>query len=450
MILKASQRAHGAELAKHLLNEHENDHVTVHEIRGFIADTLAEALQEAYAMSLGTRCQQYLFSLSLNPPDYADVPIEDFEAAIEETERKLNLSDQPRIIVFHEKYGRRHCHVVWSRIDTEKLVAVNMAHYKRKLMEISHGLFLRHGWKLPKGMQRGEPRSLYHLTRAEHRQAVRLSEDPKAMKALFKSAWEQSDTKETFIHALEEHGFLLARGDRRGFVALDVTGGVYSLTRWIDIGTRDLKTRLGKPKDLPSIDQARAFLDARMSENLQRYIAESRQRAKEIRKPLVQEVRALITAQRKERQTLIEKQQARWIEETQTRSARLPRGVKGIWHKATGAYAKTRLQNERETKAAIKRDRKELHTLVRKHLLERQDLEKTIQSYKEEHKAEALRIRQEIAQYISTGTEPPAAQTKPVEDKPVSVQMAETETKIALLSGDLTMLQSSLENNLIS
>ena len=61
-----------------------------------------------------------------------------------------------------------------------------------------------------------------------------------------------------------------------------------------------------------------------------------------------------------------------------------------------------------------------------------------------------MRIRQEIAQYISTGTEPPPAQTKPVEDKPVSVQMAETETKIALLSGDLTLLQSSLENNLIS
>ena len=28
MILKASQRAHGAELAKHLLNGEENDHVT--------------------------------------------------------------------------------------------------------------------------------------------------------------------------------------------------------------------------------------------------------------------------------------------------------------------------------------------------------------------------------------------------------------------------------------
>lgn len=241
MILKASQRAHGAELAKHLLNGDENDHVTVHEIRGFISDTLAGALQEAYAMSRGTRCSQFLFSVSLNPPEFdvesatssADVPIEAFEAAIDEIERKLNLLGQPRIVVFHEKNGRRHCHVVWSRIDTEKLVAVNMAHFKRKLMDISKGLFLRHGWKLPKGMQRGERRSPFHLTREEHRQAVRLTEDPQAMKALFKSAWERSDTKETFIRALEERGFLLARGDRRGFVALDVIGGVYSLTRWI-------------------------------------------------------------------------------------------------------------------------------------------------------------------------------------------------------------------------
>ena len=143
MILKASQRANSAELAKHLLNGDDNDHVTVHEIRGFMSATLEGALQEAYAMSRGTRCEQFLFSLSLSPPEDADVPIEDFEAAIEEIEKKLLLLGQPRIIVFHEKSGRRHCHVVWSRIDTEKLVAVNMAHFKKKLMDVSRGLFLR-------------------------------------------------------------------------------------------------------------------------------------------------------------------------------------------------------------------------------------------------------------------------------------------------------------------
>lgn len=104
-------------------------------------------------------------------------------------------------------------------------------------------------------MQRGERRSPFHLTMEEHRQAVRLAEDPQSIKTLLKSAWEQSDSKETFAHALQERGFLLARGDRRGFVALDVTGGTYSLTRWLDIGTRELKARLGLPEKLPATSQ---------------------------------------------------------------------------------------------------------------------------------------------------------------------------------------------------
>jgi hypothetical protein len=451
MIFYASQRANAAELGKHLLNGDENDHVTVHEVRGFVSETLAGALREAEAMSRGTRCKQFLFSVSLNPPEDADVPIEEFEAAIEEIERRLHLIGQPRIVVFHEKNGRRHCHAVWSRIDTEKLVAVNMAHFKRKLMDLSRGLFLKYGWKMPDGMKKGQPRSPWHMTREEHRQAVRLSQDPQAMKTMFKAAWEQSDSKETFAAALQERGLLLARGDKRGFVALDVTGGVYSLTRWLDIGTRDLKARLGLPEKLPDIASAKTFLAERMGENLQRYIAESKQRAKEIRQPLVQEIRALVAVQRKERTALIERQEKRWVQETKTRAARLPRGFKGIWHKATGEYKKVRAVNEAETKTAIERDRKELHALVRSHLLERQELQKTVKTYKEEHKAEALRIRQEIARYVSTAAEPPVPQAvKHVEAVPVAVQLAAVETKIALLSGDLSMLQSALESNLIS
>lgn len=451
MIFYASQRANAMELGKHLLNGDENDHVTVHEVRGFVSETLARALREAEAMSRGTRCKQFLFSVSLNPPEDADVPIEEFEAAIEEIERRLHLIGQPRIVVFHEKNGRRHCHTVWSRIDTEKLVAVNMAHFKRKLMDLSRGLFLKYGWKMPDGMKKGQPRSPWHMTREEHRQAVRLSQDPQAMKIMLKSIWEQSDSKESFASALQERGFLLARGDSRGFVALDVTGGVYSLTRWLDIGTRELKARLGLPEKLPDIAAAKTFLAERMGENLQRYIAESKQRAKEIRQPLVQEIRALVAVQRKEREVVIQRQQTRWAEETCQRAARLPRGFKGIWHKATGEYKKIRALNESETKTALERDRKELHTLVRSHLLERQELQKTVKTYKEEHKTEALRIRQEIARYVSTASEPPAPQAvKQIETVPVAVQMAAMETKIALLSGDLSMLQSALENNLIS
>ena len=54
MILVGNQRGGSADLAQHLLKD-ENDHVTVHELRGFASDTLPEALNEAYAISRGTQ-----------------------------------------------------------------------------------------------------------------------------------------------------------------------------------------------------------------------------------------------------------------------------------------------------------------------------------------------------------------------------------------------------------
>jgi hypothetical protein len=120
MILKGSQRGGARELARHLMNGELNEHVTVHELRGFISETLEGALEEADGVSRGTRCKQFLFSLSLNPPETADVPIPAFEQAIDGVEKRLGLQKCPRIVVFHEKNGRRHCHAVWSRIDPDR------------------------------------------------------------------------------------------------------------------------------------------------------------------------------------------------------------------------------------------------------------------------------------------------------------------------------------------
>lgn len=99
-------------------------------------------------------------------------------------------------------------------------------------------------------------------------------------------------------------------------------------------------------------------------------------------------------AQRGERARLIESQQKRWSEETKLRTARLPIGIKWLWHKASGQYQKIRAQNEAETKACLERDRKELHALVRSHLSERQKLQETVKAYKEEHKAEEVERKQ--------------------------------------------------------
>ncbi|WP_066769237.1 relaxase/mobilization nuclease domain-containing protein [Sphingobium sp. CCH11-B1] len=118
MILKASQRGGATALGQHLLKT-ENEHIEIHEIRGFVSDDLMGAMKETQAVAKGTRCKQFLFSVSLNPPQSADVGIDAFESAIDRIEQANGLSGQPRMIVFHEKEGRRHCHAVWSRIDAD-------------------------------------------------------------------------------------------------------------------------------------------------------------------------------------------------------------------------------------------------------------------------------------------------------------------------------------------
>lgn len=145
MILKGNQRGGGRQLAAHLLNAHDNEHVEVHDLRGFVADDLPGAFHEAYGVSRGTRAKQFLFSLSLNPPRDAKVSTAAFENAIASVEERLGLQDQPRAIVFHEKEGRRHAHAVWSRIDAAEMKAINLPHTKLKLRDVSRELYLEHG-----------------------------------------------------------------------------------------------------------------------------------------------------------------------------------------------------------------------------------------------------------------------------------------------------------------
>lgn len=142
MILKGSQRGGGKQLALHLLNTRDNEHVEVHEIRGFASTDVVGALKEAHATSRGTKCTQFLFSVSLSPPPQERVGIETFEDAIRRIEERNNLKGQPRVVLFHEKEGRRHAHAVWSRIDAETMTARNLSHFKLKLRDISRELYL--------------------------------------------------------------------------------------------------------------------------------------------------------------------------------------------------------------------------------------------------------------------------------------------------------------------
>ncbi len=215
MILKGSQRAGASNLSNHLMNDRDNDHVSLLELRGFISSDLHGALTETYAISRATQCKQFMFSLSLNPPKDHNATEEDFLNAADQAELKLGLQGQPRAIVVHEKEGRRHAHVVWSRIDTDEMKAINLPFYKRKLNDLSRDLYLDHGWQLPEGLQRHGGKSPLNFTLEEWQQAKRQGVDPREIKQVLRDCYHRSDSLKGLQNSLEDRGYFLAKGDRR-------------------------------------------------------------------------------------------------------------------------------------------------------------------------------------------------------------------------------------------
>ncbi|MBL4768281.1 MAG: AAA family ATPase [Rhodobacteraceae bacterium] len=372
MILKGNQRANGRELALHLLNVEDNEHAVVHELRGFMSDDLIEAFKETEAISLGTKCQQYLFSLSLNPPKTAKVSVAEFERVIDEIERRMGLSGQPRAVVFHEKKGRRHAHCVWSRIEVEKMRAINLSHYKLRLRDISRELYLEHGWEMPAGLIDPQDRDPLNYSGAEASQAKRAKRDPAELKKLFKSCWSASDSRAAFASALREQGFSLARGDRRGFVAVDADGEVYSLSRWFDVKTEDLRARLGEFSELPSVEEAITLLNGQYSKP-----DNDRVHARQIVE-YKSKVADLVLKQREERKTFSQKQETRRIAEIKARRTRLPTGIRAVWARLSGQYQRLCDTLASEAKAGESRDSLEAQALIERHLAERRALDREL------------------------------------------------------------------------
>ena len=143
--------------------------------------------------------------------------------------------------------------------------AVNLPFFKERLCGLSKELYLQHGWELPEGHRENGWKNPLNFTLAEWQQAKRLDLDPREVKQIFQGAWQQSDSMPAFKAALEEHGYYLAKGDRRGFVATDIHHEVYSISRWTGVKAKEVKQRLGDPERLPGVGEVQKSLDARLT-----------------------------------------------------------------------------------------------------------------------------------------------------------------------------------------
>ncbi|OUS37244.1 hypothetical protein A9Q94_06485 [Rhodobacterales bacterium 56_14_T64] len=375
MILKASQRS-GKGLARHLLDS-ENDFVEVHEVSGFLSDDLTGAFKEIEAISMGTKCRQPFFSISISPPADAKVTVEMFEDAANRIAEANGLTGQPRVIVFHEKESRRHAHLVISRIDAETMTAKNLPHFKNKLQALSRDLFIENEWNLPPGMRDRTLKSPTNVTLAEWQSAKRRGKNAIDQKKLIQQCWAASDSKAGFEAALKDHGYILAKGNRRSHVIVCHDGEIMAVARSTGQKTKAVRERLGDADQLPSVEQAMQQHKQNVRGQFVRMAGEVRCDQTDRRRDLENQRRALIAEHKQERQKFDKGQKLRWDKECITRQRRFKTGLGGLWQRLTGQQRRIEEQNTAESHAALVRDRDQRQRLIQAQHEEQNVIQKT-------------------------------------------------------------------------
>lgn len=424
MILHGNQRGGAKDLALHLMKD-ENERVHIHEMRGFVSDTLEGAFQESYAISKVTKCKQHLYSLSINPPVGADIKDDHFVDAANQAEKRLGLAGQPRAIVFHEKHGsdgnlRRHAHAVWCRVDTETMTAKQLSYDREKLREVSRDLHIKHDLTMPKGLINSQNRNPRNFTLAEWQQCKRAEKDPKQVKGVFQDCWAISDSKEAFTHALKEQGYFLAQG-RRGHVAVDFKGEKYPVSRYVGIQAKDVRARLGKVDGLPSIEQAQRQATKQVSTRIYELFQEQQKELEAKRQQAAQQQTALQAKQAE--QTALQKtmQNNRQEVEEEKRQSRLRGGLIGFWDRFTGRRKETELQNQFEAAKAKERDLAQRKQLEEQQQRRKETLQKQAEQVRAQNEKAVKELTQDIEQYAPK-QETPARQSSYAEQQRAKAQ----------------------------
>jgi hypothetical protein len=225
-----------------------NERAEVQELRGVAAENLRGALLEMEAVSAGARTGKPFYHASINTRADERLTEEQRAHAIDRLETELGLSGQARVVVIHQKEGREHCHIVWSRIDLDRMRAISDSHNYRKHEQVARDLEREFGHERVQGAhieREGKERPERTPSHAEMLQAERTGLSAKEVKEKITELWHRTDNGKSFAVALWESGYVLAHGDQRDFVVIDPKGGTHSLARRVEgAKVKDIRERM--------------------------------------------------------------------------------------------------------------------------------------------------------------------------------------------------------------
>lgn len=266
MIIKGKSRAGPSQLARHLGRADTNERVELLEL-AWGGTSVQEAFRDWQVISEGTKGKLGLYHANIDPDAKYAMTRDQWLRAVEVLEEELGLQGQPRAIVMHEKNGREHIHVVWARTDMDSMKlrsdSMNYQAHERASLRLEQEFGHEHvPGKHAKRDRKAQPE--FPTAEAQHdewQQGERGGINHRERKAQVKGLYEASDTGPAFKAALEDAGYVLARGDRRDFVILDTDAKVHSLGRQLPgVTAKDLRAFMADmdPDSLPSVSEARA------------------------------------------------------------------------------------------------------------------------------------------------------------------------------------------------
>lgn len=260
MIAKGNLHGAGARLARYLVTGKKGERAELAELRGFASAEIGAAFLDVEIQAQGTQAEKPFFHAYVRLAAGEALGGKQWRHVADRIENCLGFTGQPRAVAFHHlPAGETHMHIAWSRIDLEKMRALDPGLFKFKLKEISRALEIELGLVRVSSERAPDNRTLAP-GRKEFEQARRLGTDLKAIRNAIRECWEQSDTGRSFAAALDARGLILARGDRRDFVVIDHAGGDHALSKRITgAPAAGIRARLADiaRRQLPSVDQAK-------------------------------------------------------------------------------------------------------------------------------------------------------------------------------------------------
>lgn len=238
MIINGGSRRNGAFFKKHLTNGEANERVTLCELRNLAATNIPDAFREMEAVAMGTLCENYFYHANINPTERETLTPEQWTIAADTLERHLGLEGHARFVVEHQKKGRTHRHVIWSRIDVISMRAAVMADdyakHQATARELEAAFDLRSVESVLGPARSSSPRPARRPQTWESFRGQKSGIDPFAMKQTVTRLYRECRSAEEFSSRLPEYGLRLARGRSADYCLVDSAGHLHSLARRLD------------------------------------------------------------------------------------------------------------------------------------------------------------------------------------------------------------------------